>query len=338
MKRIVIITLIAVLSPLTNVRADEPLYQEMKKSLKREYFSVGALLQVVGDYQHTRTMGGNNGFSVANFRMNIGGTIDGGFSYFLQTSFTRSPAILDARMGLKFSHAFAIDAGLFKAPFSKEFLTGAASIDFVNRSQAVAALRPGRQIGVQFRGSDKSGVFRYAAGVFNGNGFSGSNDNNKFMYVGRLTFLPQIGSESRPDDKLEIGVNGAFSEDNTVSLGGVPFAGKRTLGGVDARLTVDKFLLSGEAIFGKLDFAAGPQVKPYGYHATIGYMVTGNVQLLARWDSFRPDGIAPNSDMAVLGFNLWPTALTELQVNYIIPRQTSAFKHHQVLVNTQVAF
>lgn len=338
MKHIAIITVVALVTQLLHAQTEEPLSEQLRNTLKREYFSVGALLQVVGDYQNVRTFGGNNGFSVANFRVNIGGTIDGGFSYYLQTSFTRSPAILDARMGLKFSHAFAIDAGLFKAPFSKEFLTGAASIDFVNRSQAVAVLRPGRQIGVQLRGGDKSGVFRYAAGVFNGNGFSGSNDNNEFMYVGRLTFLPVISSERRPGDKLEIGLNAAFSEDNNVSIGGGPFRGKRTLGGADVRLNVDKLLLSGEAIFGKLDFAAGPQIKPYGYHATIGYMVTGNAQLLARWDSFRPDSVGPNSDLIVLGFNLWPTTLTELQVNYIIPRQTSAFKHHQVLVNTQVAF
>lgn len=72
---------------------------------------------------------------------------------------------------------FSIKAGLFKSPFSYEFLTGSASIDFVNRSTVVNQLAPNRQIGFQLGGNFSGGKLRYKAGVFNGNGL-GINQNN----------------------------------------------------------------------------------------------------------------------------------------------------------------
>ncbi len=56
-----------------------------------------------------------------------------------------------------------------------------------------------------------------------------------------------------------------------------------------------------------------------------------------RWDSLSPDGIAPESDYAVLGYNLWPTQATEVQANYIIPTR-GGVDNHQLLINLQVAF
>jgi len=66
--------------------------------------------------------------------------------------------------------------GLFKSPFSHEFLTSAASLDFVRRSQVVSALAPARRIGAQLRGALGGGLIAYRLGVFNGNGFDSQND------------------------------------------------------------------------------------------------------------------------------------------------------------------
>jgi len=70
------------------------------------------------------------------------GNIDKKFSYFFQFDFTKSSAVLDAKLRYQYSTAFGIDAGLFKAPFSREYLTYAADIDFINRSQVVSTLAP----------------------------------------------------------------------------------------------------------------------------------------------------------------------------------------------------
>lgn len=316
---------------------DEPLYTQLTETFKKEYFSIGVLLQTVGDYQPQRSFGGNNGFSIANLRLKLSGELDHGFGYLLQTNFTGSPSILDAVMYFRVTPSVTIDAGLFKSPFSKELLTGAGAIDFVNRAQVVTSLAPARQIGVKVSGWLQPDVFSFAVGAFNGNGFAGNNnDNDHLLYAARLTLTPAL---TDANNAFEIGINAAFSEDDGVSLPGVAtgFAGSRFLLGGDARLTRGRLLLSGEAIYANLEADAGASANPYGFHVTAGYMVSSKSQLLLRWDGFEKDGLADDSYLLIFGFNLWPTKATELQVNYIFPTEQD-FENQQVLINAQFAF
>lgn len=314
---------------------DEPLYDKLKKDFQKEYLSIGSLIQFVGDFQPERNLGGNNGFSIANLRLKVSGDLDHGFGYVIQTKFDRSPAILDATAYWKHSEGFQIDAGLLKSPFSGEFLTGAAAIDFVNRSSVVGNLAPNRQIGVQISGWLKPDVVHYAAGAFNGNGFGGnSNDNNHFLYSGRLEFHAQSSENSN----LVIGVNGAISEDDNVSISGVDnvFSGTRTLAGVDARTTVDNLMLSSEFIYSNLK-NNGNETNPYGYHVTAGYMAGAKTQILVRWDQFDADGMGPDTESIIAGLNIWPTRVSEIQLNYIYPTNED-IEFSQVLINFQVGF
>ena len=73
-------------------------------------------------------------------------------------------------MFYKVTPAVRIDVGQFKSPFSYEFLTPSQSIDFVNRSQVVTALAPGRQLGAQIGFEWSEGRYGARVGVFNGNG------------------------------------------------------------------------------------------------------------------------------------------------------------------------
>ncbi len=321
---------------------DEPRFNELTKTFKKDYLSVGILLQSVGDFQIERSFAGNNGFNISNMRINLYGELDNGFGYLFKTNLISSPAILDAKMYYRVSPGFTLDAGQFKAPFSAEFLIGAGGIDFVNRSQVVTALAPGRQIGVQARGWASQNLASYAVGAFNGNSFrDNGNDNGDFLTAGRLAFYPKISSENNASDRLEIGVNAAISNDDRANFGGgfiSGFQGKRTLLGGDFRLRRDKLLLSGEAIYARLKFGGSRTAKPTGFHATAGYMITGKSQLLLRWDSFTPDGLQPDSRLLILGYNLWPTKVTELQVNYIISTDDGSIDHHQLLVNAQMNF
>jgi len=321
---------------------DEPEFDELTRMFKKKYLSIGVLFQGVADFQIERSFPGKNGFNISNMRFILSGDLDGGFGYFFVSNVINSPAILDAKAYYALSSAAIFDLGLFKPPFSKEFLTGAGAIDFVNRSQVVTALAGSRQIGFQIRGATNDRAFSYGAGMFNGNSFAGNNnDNNNFMYVGRVTITPQLNA-SGTKNELEIGVNGAYSKDNNAVIGGgvLPvFGGKRLVFGGDMRFTCDKWLLATEVLGSRLNHRSGETTHPVGYHATLGYMTSGNTQVLLRWDSFRPDMPAmPDQDLLIAGFNLWPTKVTELQVNCIIPTKDSNAKHHQVLVNAQFAF
>ncbi len=316
---------------------DEPRFKQLTETFKKEYLSIGFLLQTVGDFQPERSFVGNNGFNVANLRLKISGELDRGFGYFLQTNFVRSPAILDARMYLRVSPRFIIDVGQFKAPFSKEFLTSAGAIDFVNRAQVVTALSPARQIGVQATAWLKPEVTSLAVGVFNGNGFGrNNNDNNHFLYSARLSTFP-----SRNDEKsrLEIGVNVAVSADDGVSLTGLTnhFAGTRFLLGADFRWARDRLLLSSEVIYADLDADFGANRNPFGFYVTGGYMITGQSQLLLRGDFFETDGFQDDTHLIIFGYNLWPTQATELQVNFILPTDRD-IENLQLLINAQFAF
>ncbi len=313
----------------------ETLYKEFAEHFKKPAFRIGLLIQVVGDFQIERNLPGNNGFSVANARLVVDGKLDRGFGYFFQTKFDQSPAILDARVSYELAEPATVDAGLMKAPFSAEFLTSAASIDFVNRSQAVSLLAPGRQVGVQMHGRLAQDKMHYAAGVFNGNGrVPGGNDNDNLMYVGRFSIVP-LSDASR---QLEIGAHAALSHDDNVTLLGAAFAGNRDLYGADARFTSASWLLNAEVVGSRLD-PSGPATafKPYGYQLTGGYSFTPTMQGLLRWDSFHGDGLVANADFLIVGWNIWPTQATEVQVNYLIPTKRGGLRHNQLLVNLQVA-
>ena len=94
--------------------------------------------------------------------------------------------------------------------------------------------------------------------------------------------------------------------------------------------------MSGEGIYSRFRGGDGSRHDPYGYHATTGYRLGPRSQVLLRLDSFFADGLRENSHLIIAGYNLWPTQVTELQINYIVPASGAGFKNHQLLVNAQL--
>jgi hypothetical protein len=315
--------------------ATEPLFDKLEQTVKSDVFNVGLVLQTVGDLAWSRdvTTPGRNGFSIPAARVRLSGALDYGFDYMVQTDVTRSTVLLDLRLSYHLTRRLTLDAGLFKAPFSAEFLIPLPSIDFVNRSQAVATLRPGRQLGVSLRGNTADSKLDYRVGVFNGNGGTLSgNDNNGLMLVARAATYPGVTEGS-----LEVGINFAYNEDNTGTL-----VGDRTLLGADVRREWEAWLVSGEFVWSNVDPVAGPERNPFGYHVTVGYMIEpGRHQILGRWDSLDLD-VGPSTadqNYVILGYNFWPSRAFELQINYLIPTADDAeVGDQQILVNFQVAF
>ena len=316
---------------------------ELRNSFKKDYLSVGALLQVVADVQPERTFSGQNGYSIANMRLNLSGKLDRGFGYFFQANLINEPSVLDARLRWQACEAFVLSAGKFKAPFSKELLTVASDIDFVNRARMIQTFSPGRQIGVMLDGRLAGRRLHVAGGMFNGNrSTTNGNDNNDFLYVGRLTTLLDLSAAD--DGSAEFGVSAAHSSDNCLTLPGdvMPcFSGTRLLLGADLRITWRRWLLAGEGLYARLQPTVGGRMEPYGFHATAGYMVSGNLQLLGRWDKYQSEDLfidGDNSDLVLCGVNYWPSGATEVQINYIVDTDDTDIEHHQVLINVQIVF
>lgn len=324
------------LNSVSFAQSEEPIYDEFIKNFKKEYFTVEMLFQAVADFQPERTIIGNNGFYLSNVRLRLLGNLDDNFSYFFQGSFLISPLLLDAAISYKFSNSLKLTAGQFKTPFSKEFLTYAANINFVNRAQATALLSPRRDLGVQLSGKVFDNLLEYRAAIFNGNGPNKFfNDNNSFLYVGRIAVTPKT-----ENSLYEIGLNVGYSDNSNQGILTKSFYGKKTFLGGDVRAEVDQFLFSTEIILNKLDGTLDSIVTkkdPYGYHITIGYKPSEKHQILVRYDNLSPDGIINNSKYYIIGYNFWPTKVAEVQINYIIDSDDSAFKNHWYLVNFQLS-
>ena len=245
-------------------------------------------------------------------------------------NFVKSASLYDAFISYKHSDFIKLDLGQFKAPFSTEELTSSSVIDFVNRSQVVSKIAPGRQIGLQLSGKLKEARIFYTVGIFNGNGINTTNDNQHFLYLGRMGYSQNFNK----NNKIDLALNAGFSKDDMES-----FQGDRFIAGGDFRLVVDDILLSSEYIFQKLKDSMKTKFTNQGYHITVGYSVSEIVQLLARWDSYIPDKlIGVENNLAILGCNISPNEFIFIRINYLINPDDKEFKHHRLLVSSQLVF
>lgn len=334
-KKILLFSLLCMFIITAGLAQEKSLTEQLKESLQKKYASLSILVRNIADFQAERSLPGTNGFYIENFRVKLSGELDDRFGYSLETKLINSPAILDAKLYYEFSPQLKLDFGLFKLPFSSEYLVSEADIDFVYRSQTVNALNVGKQVGVMVSGESNNKLFTYAAGIFNGNKGAKENDNNKFLYVGRITFRPVKANDN---ETLEIGFSTAQSRDKAVIIMDSTFEGDRFLIGGDINFSVSNFQLYSEVIAGRLKSISGSIKKPVGCQVTAGYYFTKKMLLLVRWDSFMENRNLPFNNLAILGFNIIPSGLFKFQLNYLIPVNDGKIKHHQFLFNTQFSF
>jgi hypothetical protein len=288
----------------------------------------GMLLTVdtaVGPDEVTRL---DSGFDVSDARVSVAGALDKGFGYFLQANLINSRPLLDLIVDWKHgdsNHDFGISGGYFRTPFSGELLIAAPYLDFINRSQIVTALAPSRQVGVQLDQEifDQKLVAR--VGVFNGNGFD-PNDDDRLLYVARVDGALPIGDRDglgklEGASRISYGINFAYSEDESASLGlslPNPFKGTRKLAGADMRWSTDTLFVSAEGIYGSIDPDGLSRRDVFGYQASIGWKITKEIQVLARYDALWAGSLASDLDLAiasaVYAFNQYVSIQAEIRV------------------------
>lgn len=307
--------------------APEPLIEQVRAVFGQPGMQVGFLLQAVVD---PGLDGQKASTSVAAARLSVLGRLDHGFDYLLQTDFAASPALLDARVGWSKSNTFHVSVGRFKTPFSRELLTYAGSIDFVNLSRVVDALSPNRQMGLQMGGASGEHML-WSAG-----GFTGSRAptvNESMLGVIRLegTAMELGGGTLSAAAHVGVGRDAAIAGRAMPSS----FLGDGVVWGLDGRWETDRLLLAFEVIGAEWDPVDEPESDAAGHYATVGRMVGSASQLLVRWDRYRAPAAVVADDQVVLGYNAWPTSAAGVQVNWLVPVNGSAAPH-QLLVNFQV--
>jgi len=281
--------------------------------------SVGALVQAdayLGDPS-------GDAFRARSTRVRLGGAVNQ-LQYVIQTDFSTSSVLLDAFARLPLTNRLSLTAGLFKAPFSAEILTPRPEIRFAERARIVNSVAPNRQAGVTLGGPVLPNRLSVTVGAFNGTRGLTPNDNDHFLYVGRVQGQVPVGAR-----QLQVGTNAAYSVDDDVNLSGVErpdYAGTRFLFGIDARLETDRWFAEGELHTADLDPDADEaslttSSTPFGFYLAGGVDVAPEHQLLARFDQFDPDvpdQVSPD-DQFTLGYNFEPSSVLRILLNYQTP-------------------
>jgi phosphate-selective porin OprO and OprP len=300
-------------------------------------------------------------FRLRRARINLSGEYAEQFDFKIEGDFEQGDGISSSRTAFSGTdifinwHQFSwaqIKIGQYKAPFGLEQLTPDTSIYTIERSLPTGAITPERQIGVELWGKpfatiwpEQKDLVTYYAGIFNGNGRNVSvNDNNNFMYVGRLesTLFKskmwgqesslKLGADvlnSRDDKGTNISqtLNLLVNADGSLSPFVLPGAAERTAWSVDAWLKLGPFDLIGEYLEEYVNGRTVNGVPPgfadfttNGYYITGGYfLIPKKVQLAVQWQDLNPgqkgnDGI--HSITGGLNYYIHGDAL-KLMVNYI---------------------
>ena len=247
--------------------------------------------------------------------------------------------------------AAQIKIGQWKAPFGLDQLTSDTSLYTIERTLPTGAITPDRQIGVQLWGMpftniwpEQKDLLTYYAGIFNGNGKNTTvNDNNNFMYVGRLestlfkdvfgkgSFL-KLGADvlnSRDDKGTNISQSGNLlvNSDGSLSPFTLPGADERTAWSVDAWLKLGPFDLIGEYLQEHVNGRTVNGVPPGfadfttdGYYVTAGYFLIPNkLQAVVQWQDLNPGQKGDDGLYSILGglnYYIHGNDL-KLMVNYI---------------------
>src|SRR6059058_2638420 len=142
-------------------------------------------------------------FRLRRARINLTGDFAEQFDFKVEGDFENSDGLNSNRTALSATDIFVnwhqypeaqIKVGQWKAPFGLDQLTPDTTLYTIERTLPTGAITPERQIGIQLWGKPFANVWpgepdllTYYAGIFNGNGRNiTNNDNNNFMYVGRL--------------------------------------------------------------------------------------------------------------------------------------------------------
>jgi len=226
-----------------------------------------------------------------------------------------------------------IKIGQFKAPFGLDQLTPDTSLYTIERTLPTGAITPDRQIGAQLWGMPFTSIWprqkdllTYYAGIFNGNGKNTTvNDNNNFMYVGRLestlfkdvfgkgSFL-KLGADvlnSRDDKGTNISQSGNLlvNSDGSLSPFVLPGADERTAWSVDAWVKLGPFDLIGEYLQEHVNGRTVNGVPPGfadfttdGYYVTAGYfLIPKKLQAVVQWQDLNPGQKGDDGLYSILG-------------------------------------
>ena len=198
----------------------------VKPSGKESKLNIGGYFQghaEFGDEPDVRFRGIEDRAYIRRARVNVTGAFAENFDFKVESDFGANSMaettgyraqITDAYLNWN-RYSFAnVKFGQFKTPFGYEQLMADTKILTIERSLPNDYMTDGRQIGLGVAGDFFEKRLGYSVGAFNGTGVNSSqNDNNNFMYAGRLTGVAFTGKVAKHDLRVALGVNGLTTRD-----------------------------------------------------------------------------------------------------------------------------
>ena len=314
----------------------------------------------------------DNTFRMRRVRLSVDGNLSPWVSYKLQGDFTRSPMLVDAYVKYKACNAFAVQVGQFKTPFTIESPLNPVNLEIFDYGEIIQQLGGykdvcgvgglGRDIGVMATGSffpvmgEEGGikyhVVDYAVGVFNGNGPTTTDNNNRKDLVGRLNVHPGL-KDVTLSGSYYYGLYKGSSDPAVLEEGKTNFGhGVRNRWTAGAQYNDGKLVLRGEYIAGETYYQLGYFdgeieelsiqdcfLNSNGYYAQAGYYFAlgkDNSQKLMpvlRYEHFAKDAniTKGGTNWYTVGINYWPMKSVNFKLDYSLVQKESGTNSHRVV-------
>jgi len=280
---------------------------------------LGGFIQLRETYQDPTGLSA----TVHRARLMVDGSLGSEFRFRVSSDF-RSGGTATSRAGVSLTDAYiewsrthwAVRAGQFKTPFTREYLLQPIAIETPDRAAPVESLAPKRDIGVMATYARGPGTI--ALGVFNGEGVNTvANVDSTVLVVGRATArLPQA---------VEAGFNMAM------------YGGDSTRYGIDAAVQRGRVSARAEFIG---QHRSGSSADDHGWYVLAAYRLNAWAQLVARQEDLRRPAAGTRNDATTVGtiFDFSDNRV-RLYLDYVSRRSgTPAVRHGTFLAQLQVRF
>ena len=294
----------------------------------------------------------SNTFRMRRVRMSIDGKLSPKVSYKIQGDFSRSPMLVDAFVKYKACNEFAIQVGQFKTPFTLESPINPVNLEIFDYGEVIQKLGGysdvcgvgglGRDIGVMATGSlfpikgeegVKYSVVDYAVGVFNGNGPTTTDNNNRKDLVGRLEVHPGLKDLTLSGSYYY----GLYTKGDNINC-------TRNRWAAGAQYNDGKLVIRGEYVGGEtglLSDVPGEQhiFNSNGYYGVLGYNFalgkdkSQKLMPVLRYEHFTDDQSVINygTNWYTVGLNYWPLKSINFKCDYSLIQTESGTNSHRIV-------
>lgn len=293
-----------------------------------------------GDAPDSRWTSNDDRFLLRRARLNLTATLANDFSAKIEADFGANSLSAGAGARAQLTDGYIqwskydfanVRAGQFKTPFGYEQLVSDTKILTIERSLPSDRLTVSRQIGVAVSGEVADKKLGYSVGAFNGNGTNtGQNDNDNFMWAGRVSGQAYEGKIAGQSVKLTGGVNGFTTQD----------VGNHKAGyGADLQATAGPATIQAEWLRNENDTAA----EQAGWAVLAGWKFDANWRGVVRYETLDTNTASSadtTTDVWTLGVDyLFKGDDLKLSLNYLLgDRPEPADDGGRVIARVQVVF